>query len=68
MPIYDKLLLAIEYHRNFNTGNFIEHDEYEHYFWGMDDNGKTILSDFNDAIELKLIDIEVVKNAKLYSY
>jgi hypothetical protein len=61
MPIYNKLLFAIAGHRNFNTGNFIEHDEYEHYFWGMDDNGKTILSDFNDAIELKLLDIEVVK-------
>lgn len=61
LPIYQKLLLAVEHHRNLNTGNFIDHDEYEHYFWGMNDDQKTVLSDLNDAIELKLLNIEVVK-------
>ena len=61
LPIYQKLLMAVEHHRNFNTGNFIDHDEYEHYYWGMNNEGKTVLSDLNDAIELKLIDLEVVK-------
>lgn len=60
LPIYEKILLAIRSHKNFNVGNFIQHDEYEHYFWGMDDDGKTILSDINDAVELKLIDMNIV--------
>lgn len=60
MPIYEKLLIAITRNRNINIGTNIDHDEYEHYFWGMDDDGRTILSDINDAIELKLIDINII--------
>lgn len=61
LPIYENFLKALRMHRNFNTGNTIEHDEYEHYFWGMNNEGKTVLSDYNDAIELKLIDLEVLQ-------
>jgi len=61
IPIYDNILKAIGRHRNFNTLNTIDHEQYEHFFWGMDEDNNTVLSDYNDAIELKLIDLEILK-------
>jgi hypothetical protein len=61
IPIYEALLAAIKSHRNFNTKNEITHTQYEHFFWGMNDNGQNVLTDYLDAIELKFENLEIIK-------
>lgn len=63
-PIYNELIHQLTIHRNFTGKRPIEHNQFEHFFWGMQaDGGKVsnVLSNFLDSIELKIFNLEISK-------